>query len=254
MNITSNKPALPNDIYESDFLKRRGRARVRLALLIALFCAVALYASSRYRIAAAPLEVELRPNTYAAQTIRVHVEGNVNSPGVYSLPKGSYLADLLEIVGGFADDAARSSVNMAYKLDDGMLLHIPYPAAKSVAVDFSVTTALTIPTPEPQQEQSPQQEQPPIAQTEAAAATSEPTQTQPPTKTPKPTKPPLGIININKATAEELQALPKIGPVLSQAIVAYREANGSFTDIEQVKNIKGIGDKIFEQIKENITI
>ncbi len=63
-----------------------------------------------------------------------------------------------------------------------------------------------------------------------------------------------GKININAATAVELEALPGIGPVLSQRIVDYREANGPFATIEDIKNVRGIGEVTFEGIKELIFV
>lgn len=60
-------------------------------------------------------------------------------------------------------------------------------------------------------------------------------------------------VNLNTATQEELDALPGIGPVLAQRIVEYRDANGPFTSPEDLKQISGIGDKIFENLKDNVT-
>jgi len=63
-----------------------------------------------------------------------------------------------------------------------------------------------------------------------------------------------GKININTATAAELETLPGIGPVLAQRIVDYRKANGPFATIEDIKNVSGIGEGIFEEIKELIFV
>jgi len=61
-------------------------------------------------------------------------------------------------------------------------------------------------------------------------------------------------ININSASAEELDTLPGIGPARAADIIAYREENGGFKNIEEIKNIKGIGDKSFEDLKDLITV
>ena len=61
------------------------------------------------------------------------------------------------------------------------------------------------------------------------------------------------LININTATAEELDRLPGIGAKKSEAIVEYRNNNGNFKTIDDIKNVPGIGDGIFEQIKDFIT-
>lgn len=62
------------------------------------------------------------------------------------------------------------------------------------------------------------------------------------------------IININTADAETLTKLKGIGPALSKRIIDYREQNGPFKSIEEIKNVRGIGDKRFADIKDNITI
>jgi len=63
-----------------------------------------------------------------------------------------------------------------------------------------------------------------------------------------------GKIDINTATAAELETLPGIGPVRAQRIVDYRKANGPFTAIEDIKNVRGIGDAIFADIEDLITV
>lgn len=63
-----------------------------------------------------------------------------------------------------------------------------------------------------------------------------------------------GKVNINMATVAELETLPGIGPALAQRIVDYRTAHGPFSRIEDIKKVSGIGDKLFERIKDQITI
>jgi competence protein ComEA len=63
-----------------------------------------------------------------------------------------------------------------------------------------------------------------------------------------------GKVNINTATAEELDTLPGIGPSLAQRIIDYRTANGPFQSIEDIKNVRGIGDVTFEELKDKITV
>lgn len=70
-----------------------------------------------------------------------------------------------------------------------------------------------------------------------------------PTATRVPSK-----ININTATVDELDALPGIGPALAQRIVDYRTQNGDFKTIEDIKKVRGIGDALFNQIKDLITV
>jgi competence protein ComEA len=61
-------------------------------------------------------------------------------------------------------------------------------------------------------------------------------------------------VNLNTATAEELDALPGIGPVYAQRIIAYREANGPFEDVGEVMEVQGIGPACYEGIKDRVTV
>lgn len=61
-------------------------------------------------------------------------------------------------------------------------------------------------------------------------------------------------IDINTAGTEDLIKLEKIGPALAERIIEYREANGPFKNIEEIKNVKGIGEQTFEMIKDKITV
>jgi len=63
-----------------------------------------------------------------------------------------------------------------------------------------------------------------------------------------------GLLNINTATAEQLEALPGIGPAIAKRIVDYRDAHGPFANIEAIQNVSGIGPTIFGQIKDLITV
>jgi competence protein ComEA len=65
---------------------------------------------------------------------------------------------------------------------------------------------------------------------------------------------PAGLVDINAASQAELEGLPKIGPVLAQAILQYRQEHGLFHDILEIQEVPGIGPGIFEQIKDLITV
>ena len=64
----------------------------------------------------------------------------------------------------------------------------------------------------------------------------------------------LAAININTATLQELEALNGIGPVKAQAIIDYRKANGPFKSVDQLKDVKGIGDATFDKIKADVSV
>ena len=61
-------------------------------------------------------------------------------------------------------------------------------------------------------------------------------------------------VNLNTATSTELQTLPRIGEAMAQRIIDYRDANGRFASIDDLRNITGIGDKTFEALKDLVTL
>jgi len=63
-----------------------------------------------------------------------------------------------------------------------------------------------------------------------------------------------GMVNINTASASELDTLPGIGETYAARIIEYREANGGFQSTEEIKNVKGIGDATYEKLKDKITV
>ena len=65
---------------------------------------------------------------------------------------------------------------------------------------------------------------------------------------------PQRLVNINTASAEELESLPRIGPALAQRIIEYREKEGPFKTIEEIINVRGIGEKTFLEFKDRITV
>jgi competence protein ComEA len=138
---------------------------------------------------------------FEPEMITVHLVGAVQNPGIYHLPEGSRVYELLEAGGGPSEEADLNSVNLARPLYDGEQVVIYRPG-------------------------------------EAAADT-----------TPSEKK-----VNINKASAEELMTLPSIGEVRAQRIIDHREEYGPFTDITEIMDVSGIGQGIFNQIKDLITI
>lgn len=65
---------------------------------------------------------------------------------------------------------------------------------------------------------------------------------------------PAEKVNLNTATSEQLQTLPGIGPALAKTIIDYRAKTGKFTKIEELLNVKGIGEKKFQQIKDRLVV
>ena len=75
-----------------------------------------------------------------------------------------------------------------------------------------------------------------------------------PQPSPVPIPAPLGKININTANLEELEQITGVGPVIAQRIIDYRSEHGSFQSIEEIKSVKGIGDAMFEKMRDEITV
>ncbi|MCK7468028.1 MAG: helix-hairpin-helix domain-containing protein [Desulfosudis oleivorans] len=65
---------------------------------------------------------------------------------------------------------------------------------------------------------------------------------------------PKAKVNINTAPASELETLPRIGPKVAQRIVDFRTKNGNFKKVEEIMKVQGIGEKVYEQIKDLITV
>jgi competence protein ComEA len=146
--------------------------------------------------------------------IVVHVSGAVQQPGVYELPPGSRAREAVAAAGGFSQSAEREALNLAEPLQDGARLDVPLL---------------------------------PAAGSGSAPNTA---------NTPQPGNPPAssGRINLNTATQAELENLPRIGPAIAQRIIEYRQQYGPFSAIDEIRAVEGIGEGIFAEIKDLITV
>ncbi len=147
-------------------------------------------------------------------TYKVDVKGAVQKPGVYEFLKGDRVTDVIQKAGGLKGEADSKQVNMAQLVEDEMVIYIPI---KGEAVEVSN---------QPNEKSA----------GDTGSAKGD------------------GIININKASSEELQELPGIGPSKAMAILQKREELGLFKTIEDLKEVTGIGDKTFEKLRELITV
>ncbi|MDH4397192.1 MAG: helix-hairpin-helix domain-containing protein [Actinomycetota bacterium] len=132
--------------------------------------------------------------------IYVHVAGEVEKPGLYSLSVGSRVEDAIELAGGMTRSAFEQSVNLARMVSDGEQI---------VVLDKS--------------------------QVSAAGAASE-------------------FISLNNATMEQLESLPGVGPSLASRIIDHRTAIGSFSDLSQLRDVSGIGEKLYAKISTRLTL
>lgn len=153
------------------------------------------------------------------EIIIVHIAGQVKNPGIVKIKDGARIADIIEAGGGLTEQADITNVNLAYIVEDGQKINIP-SKTEEITKEY-------------------------IFNDSGEGVIQENTSIKEAT---------TSIININKATVEELQQLQGIGEATAQKIIEYRKQNGNFNNIEDIKNVPGIGEAKFEAIKENIKI
>lgn len=156
----------------------------------------------------------------------VYVCGEVQLPGVYTLPEGARIYEALELAGGFTGQAADSWLNLAEPVADGMKLEVPSEAQ----------------TKDPSWQ----------AQNQSGTGNGE-NRTGGNAKTAASGQQ-TALVNINTASQEELMTLKGIGASRAEDIIRYRKEAGGFTKIEDIMNVPGIKDAAFQKIKENITV
>lgn len=152
----------------------------------------------------------------------VHVCGEVSSPGVYTLPGGSRVYQAIEAAGGFTSDAFEDYLNQANELSDGMKVYVP---SKEEISDEEFQQGLK--TSEAHQSVM-------SSLTDSTSMTT--------------------LVNINTATREDLMTLKGIGESKADKIISYRETQGGFGCIEDIMNIPGIKEGMFNKIKDLITV
>lgn len=151
--------------------------------------------------------------------IVVSVVGLVHISGLVHLPPGSRVADALAAAGGARDGADLLGLNLAQRLSDGDQVLVglaPPPGAAPVAGSATVGAGQ--------------------AAAEQAGG------------------PAGGKVNLNTATEQQLDALPGVGPVTAAAILAWRTANGTFTDVEQLGEVDGIGPARLQKLRDLVAV
>ena len=159
----------------------------------------------------------------ANSDITVYVTGEVNKPGVVTLPAASRVIDAISACNGVTDNADKDNINMAEPLQDGQQVTVPtkntiLPA--TAAAPPTNADSIIIPS---------------------AGNTANSTRNIT-----------GGKININTASEKELVELPGVGPSTAQKIIRYRQENGAFSTIDEIKNVRGIGDGKFAKMKDLI--
>jgi competence protein ComEA len=158
--------------------------------------------------------LKLEPCEDSSKIIKVYVTGAVKYPGVYSLQENDRMHQAIELAGGALEEAELKFLDMARLLVDGETILIPL---KGEVSENQVVTGVN----------------------NSLGSSSQSS----------------GKVNINTASVQEMaDKLDGIGPSLAQRIVDYRNSNGMFKNIEEIKNVSGIGDKRFEAIKDKLTV
>ena len=150
-------------------------------------------------------------------TVTVHVAGQVRSPGVYALPSGGRVADAVMAAGGTAAEADVEQLNLAARVTDGERVYVPKKGEPAPAVAAV----------------------PPAGAGAGGGA--------------KPGAP-AGPVDLNTATAEQLEALPGVGPATSKAILAYRSSHGRFRSVTELLEVPGIGPAKLEALRPLVKV
>ena len=183
-------------------------------------------------------------------TVKVQVAGQVNKPGVYELPFNARVLDAIRRAGGPKPLADLSALNLADWAQDGskievasratpapaptptiIIKEVPVPAAPATAPVASGATAKSA-------------SEIPFATTESGA-TSANASTDYLKANP---------VDLNRATQAELEALPGVGPKMAERILAYRAENGGFKSVDELDDVKGIGEKRMATLKPLVKV
>ena len=160
--------------------------------------------------------VNTTEETFEEKNVFIQISGAVKNPGVYEVKSGSWIFEVMDLSGGYTEEAATDVVNLARPVKDEMQIYIP--TKKEVEMSNQDYFWENYQMPEEEKENSD------------------------------------GRVNLNTATKEELMSLPGIGESKAEAIMDYREKNGGFSDISDIMKISGIKEAAFEKIKELIVV
>jgi len=169
--------------------------------------------------AGSPSAAPGNPRTASAQVV-VHVLGAVRRPGVVELDPGSRVTDAIEAAGGLRRDAAPGELNLAQVLTDGQ--QVVVGTTKDPAGEVRGSSGST-----------------------SSDATSAPGGSS--TGSAEP-------LDLNAATAAQLETLPGVGPVTAAGIIAWREQHGRFSRVEELQEVDGIGPKTYAQIEPHVRV
>ena len=170
--------------------------------------------------------------TKEKKTVYVDIKGAINNPGVYEMDYDSRIIDVIKEAGDLTEEADTSLLNLSKKVDDEMYIII-YTKEEMQKYKEELIPTKTIIKEVEKKIVCPDDDNDACLITDNSNNTSK--------------------ININTASKEELESLPSIGESKANKIIEYREKN-KFESIEDIKNVNGIGDSLYEKIKDNIEI
>jgi len=212
-------------------------------LVILLLVGVILFGGG-YRFAQMKEQAEntVAPSIEAADEPRtteklfVHVAGAVEKPGVYRLPEGARVIEAVNMAVPAAD-ADLNALRLASSITDGETIYVPLKLSAEAQAQDSPAAGTASGMVVPQSAGTERNTFVPQAGVTSTAVASA-----------------GGLINLNAAGQSLLETLPGIGPTLARRIIQYREINGRFTSIEELRDVSGIGDKKFAAVKDLITV
>lgn len=178
--------------------------------------------------------------------IYIYITGEVNAPGVVILNEGSRIVDAINAAGGTTTKANVTKVNLVYVLEDGMKVNIPNDNDLKNNPDFEYITLNS--------GDGGREDYSGGASSTGSSSSNGSSSNSSNSSAGSGSEKRYSIVNINTATQTELETLPGIGPSLALKIINYRKENGKFSSIEEIKNVSGIGESKFEDLKRYIKV
>ncbi len=179
----------------------------------------------------------------AVETIKIYVVGCVNKPGIVTIEKGQMIHDAVVLAGGLTEEADSGNINMVYKLNENVMLYImsKREAEKEVKQGSNKET-----------EKSTGNHALIVRNSGESAVIIGDGDDDNGVGTEEDNK--TKLININTATADELDTLPGVGEATAKDIIAFREKNDGFKKIEDIMRVPRIKQNRFDSIKDYITV
>ena len=215
--------------------------------------------------------VENKESKEVKKEVMVDIKGAVKHPGVYVLEEDNVINDVINLAGGLTKNASTDNINLSKKINNEMVIYIALKSElQKIVKEKEEKSGEVVLIPEViGEKQSNVGSFDTFVNKENSVGVSV-SDTNKSSNSDNNVKDKNGninedngknvsenvskLININKATKEELQTLNGIGESKAEKIIEYRNNNGGFKNVDEIKNVSGIGDSAFEKIKDNITV